>query len=56
MELANLREHLAADPDSDVYAHLHNIAESCHSLSYLMHWSMTYHHLTRKSLKWTLKK
>jgi hypothetical protein len=48
MELANLEEHLAADPDSDIYTHLHNLAECCRSLNYLAHWSMTYHHLSRK--------
>lgn len=56
MELANLEEYLSADPNSDVYTHLHNIAESCRDLSYLVHWSITYHHLSRKSLKKVLKK
>lgn len=50
-ELANLEEHLAAEPDSDLYQHLHNLAECCNSLNYLVHWSMTYHRITRKSLK-----
>lgn len=56
METGHIAQHLASNPESDLYLHFRNVLSICHTLSYLVHWSMTYGTLERQSHRTVGKK